>query len=75
MSAAELFKLRQDLAVAEEAARSNEISDSRYYTGGGKKRDDARIAGIKARIAELTADFAETQRVSDMRMRSDGTHF
>lgn len=75
MSAPELFRLRQDLAVAEEAARSNEISDGRYYSNGGKKRDDARISGIKARIAELTADFAETQRTSNMRMRSDGTYF
>lgn len=58
MSTPELFKLRQDLAVAEEAARSNEISDSRYHTGGGKRRDDARIGALKSRIAEIEKALA-----------------
>lgn len=61
MSSPELFRLRQDLAVAEEAARSNEISDGRYYTGGGKKRDDARISALKAEIARLIAAEPEAK--------------
>lgn len=57
----ELSRLRVDLAVAEEAARANEISDGRYYTNGGKRRDEARIAELKAEIARLVASDAETK--------------
>lgn len=49
----ELFKLRNDLAVAQEAARSNEISNDRYYSDGSKRLDDARIGKLRERIKEL----------------------